>query len=156
MVYKYFTKAALLFAFAMIGSSALNAQGNDDQIQKRIRAQQYVFVPQSISSTSATMPALTKDFDLRVTTDSIIAILPYFGQSNSPQYGRSDDDGIKFTSTNFEYAAVEKKKGKWEITIKPKDVKGVQLFLTVFSNGDALMQVTSPRRESMSYKGYVW
>jgi hypothetical protein len=156
MANKYFTKAALLFAFTIIGSSTLDAQENDSLIQKRILNQQYVFVPQSFSSPSVTMPIMARDFELRVTTDSIIAILPFFGKSNTPQFGRSDDDGIKFTSTDFEYSAVAKKKGKWEITISPKDAKGVRLFLTVFSNGDAHMEVTSPRRETMLYKGYVW
>jgi Domain of unknown function (DUF4251) len=156
MATKYFTKAALLFAFTMTGSSTLNAQDNDSLIQQRIRYQQYVFVPQTFSSPSITMPVTTRDFELRVTTDSIIAILPYYGQSHSAQFGRSDDDGIKFTSTDFEYSAVVKKKGKWEITIKPKDAKGIRLFLTVYNNGEAQMDVTSPGKESMLFKGYVW
>ena len=99
MACKYFTKAALLFAFTMISSSTLDAQKNDSLIQKRIRNQQFVFVPQSFSSPSVTMPIMTRDFELRVTTDSIIAILPFFGRSYTPQFGRSDDDGIKFIST---------------------------------------------------------
>ena len=156
MACKYFTKAVLLFAFTMISSSTLDAQENDSLIQKRIRNQQFVFVPQSFSSPSVTMPIMTRDFELRVTTDSIIAILPYFGKSYTPQFGRSDDDGIKFISTDFEYSAIAKKKGKWEITMEPKDAKGVRLFLTVFNNGDAQMDVTSPRRETMLFKGYVW
>jgi hypothetical protein len=156
MTCKYFTKATFFFAFIIIGSGTLDAQENDSLIQRRIRAQQYVFVPQSFSSSSVTTPIMTRDFELRVLPDSIIAILPYFGKSYTPQFGRSDDDGIKFTSTDFEYSAVAKKKGKWEITMEPKDAKGVRLFLTVFSNGDAQMDVTSPRRETMLYKGYVW
>jgi hypothetical protein len=156
MAFKYFTKSAFLFAFTVIVACTLDAQENDSLIQKRILNQQYVFVPQSFSSQSSTMPVMTNDFSLRVSTDSIIVTLPYYGQSHTAQFGRSEDDGIKFTSTNFEYAAVPKKKGKWEITIKPKDAKGVRLFLTIFNNGDAQMDVTSPGKESMLFKGYVW
>jgi len=156
MDFKYFTKALLFFVFAMLGSNILDAQKNDTLFQKRVRAQQYVFVPLLFSSPSVTMPIMTRDFELRVTPDSIISILPYFGKSYTPQISRSDDDGIKFISTDFEYSAIAKKKGKWEITIKPKDTRGVQLFLTIFNNGDAQMDVTSPRRETMLYKGYVW
>lgn len=156
MTSKYFTKAALVFAFAIIGSGTLDAQENDSLIQRRIRAQQYVFVPLSCSSSSANTPIISREYKLELTGDSVIAILPYFGQSNTPQIGRSDDDGIKFTSTDFAYSAVPKKKGKWEITIEPKDSKGIRVFLTIFNNGDAQMDVTSPRRETLLFKGYVW
>lgn len=156
MASKYFIKAAVLFLFTLISSGTLHAQGNDSLLQKRIQAQQFVFVPQSYSSATVTMPTVAMDYELRVLTDSVIAILPYFGKSYAPQFGRSDDDGIRFTSTEFAYSAVAKKRGKWEITIEPKDAKGVRIFLTVFNNGDATMDVTSPRRETMSYKGYVW
>ncbi len=152
----YFLKAVYLFAFMMAGSFVVAAQDNDSLIQQRIRQQEYVFVPQSCSSPSFNTPITSTIFKLQVTTDSIIAIFPYFGQSNTPQFGRSDDNLIQFSSTDFEYTAVPKKKGKWEITIKPKDAKGIRLFLTVYNNGEAQMDVTSPRRESMLYKGYVW
>src|SRR4030095_8326381 len=134
----------------------INAKKNDSLMQKKIQNKQYVFVPQTYSSPTLTIPINTIDFQLRVTADSVIASLPYFGRSHTAQIGRSDDDGIKFTSTNFYYSAVAKKKGKWEISIEPKDAKGVRLFLTVFNNGDAQMDVTSPSRETMLFKGYIW
>ena len=62
---------------------------------------------------------------------------------------------IKFVSINFKYTAVPKKKGKWEITIEPKDARGVRLLLTIFSNGTAQIDVDSPGNESMLYKGYI-
>jgi Domain of unknown function (DUF4251) len=161
MTTKYFTKAVILFAFTITGSCTLNAQDNaqdnDSLIQRRIRAQQFVFVPQSFSSSSIYMPITVRDYRLEVTYDSIIAILPYFGKSDKAQFGRADDDaGIRFTSKSFAYSAVAKKKGKWEITIEPKDASGVRVFLTIFKNGDAQMDVTSPLKESMLFKGYVW
>lgn len=152
----YFTKASLLFAFILISSITVDAQENDSLLQKRIQNQQFVFVPLSVSSSSVTMSVLARDYKLEVTTDSVIANLPYFGNSNTPMFGRSYDDAIIFASTNFEYSAVAKKKGKWEITIEPKDTKGIRVFLTVFNNGDAQMDVTNPRKETMVFKGYVW
>jgi hypothetical protein len=140
----------------MTGPCTLDAQENDSLVQRRIRNQQYVFVPQSFSSPSVYMPIMARDYKLEVTTDSILAILPYFGKSYRAQFGRSDDDGIRFTSINFAYSAVAKKKGKWEITIEPKDASGVRLFLTIYKNGEAQMDVTSPLKETMLFKGYVW
>ena len=156
MTRNFFTKPVYIFAFIVIGSCTVNAQGNDSLIQKRIQQQQYVFVPQQFSSPSFTTSVMSPDYKIEVFTDSVVTNLPYFGRSNSAQYGRTDNDALVFVSTDFEYEAVPKKKGKWEITIKPKDAKGVRIFLTVFNNGDAQMDVTSPRKESMTFKGYVW
>jgi len=149
-------KPTLLFAIIVVSSFTADAQENDSLLQKRIQQQEYVFVPQTFSSTSFTTAIMSPDYKIRVTTDSVHVNLPYYGRSNTPQIGRSDEDGITFISTDFEYAAVAKKKGKWEITIKPKDAKGVRFFLTVYSTGEAQMDVTSPRKESMLFKGYVW
>jgi Domain of unknown function (DUF4251) len=152
---KYSIKVLILIAFIVTSYCTLDAQEIDDQLQKSIRNQQYVFVALSFTSPSVNNPRMITDYDLRVTTDSIIANLPFFGQNYSPQIGRSDDDGIRFTSVNFEYSAVAKKKGKWVITIKPKDKKGVQIFLTVYNNREATMEVSSPNKETMIFKGYV-
>ena len=157
MATKYFANAFLLFAFSFTGFCTIDAQDNDSLVQLRIRSQQYVFVPQSFSSPSIYAPIMAKDYKLEVKNDSVIVALPYFGKSDRAQFGRADDDaGIRFTSTSFAYSAVAKKKGKWEITIEPKDAKGVRLFLTIYKNGDAQMDVTSPLKETMLFKGYVW
>jgi hypothetical protein len=160
MATKYITKAILLFAFSMTGYCTLNAQinarDNDSLIQRRIRAQQFVFVPQSVSSSYVTMPINSVGYSVSVTTDSVIGVLPYNGRSYTVRHDRSDDEGMKFVSTNFKYSSVAKKKGKWEITIEPIDAKGIRLFLTVFNNGDAEMDVESPAKETMLFKGYVW
>jgi len=156
MTCKYFTETLLLFTCTIISSGTLQAQQNDSLLQKRIQYQQYVFVPLSLSSSTGTVPLSSREFQLRVTYDSVIAVLPFFGSSYSPKFGRSDDDEIRFISTDFEYSAVAKKKGKWEISIISKDVKGIRIFLVVFNNGNAHMDVTSPGRETMLFKGYVW
>ena len=68
----------------------------------------------------------------------------------------SNDDGIKFTSTKFDYKIVEKKKGGWTITIVLNDVRRSQkLFLDVFTNGSATLQVTSNSRDAITFQGYI-
>ena len=48
----------------------------------------------------------------------------------------------------------ELKKGGWEIIIVPDDYKQVQkIFLTVFENASATLQVTSQSRSPISYSG---
>ncbi len=149
-------KAALYFVFTLIGSNILVAQKGDSLLQKRIQFRQYVFEAQAISTQQGNIQLQGSVFKVRVTYDSIIAILPFYGNSYSPQFGRSEDDIINFVSTNFEYTDVAKKKGKWEITMEPKDAKGIRIFLTVFNNGDAQMEAINPRKQTMLYKGYVW
>ncbi len=158
MACKYFPKALFLFAFIVMGSTTLDAQDNDSLLQQRIRQKEYVFVPQSCTSSSGTVPISSRDYKLEVFNDSVKANLPYFGRSNTPQIGgiNTDDLTIVFSTTDFAYSAVAKKKGKWEIEIQPKDAKGIRVYLTVFSNGDAQLDITSPRKESMQFKGYVW
>jgi len=157
MAYKYFAKPALLFVFTMISFSTIDAQENDSLLQKKIKSRDYFFVPESVSTSTVTAPVTSTEYGVSVSMDSIIAFLPFNGKSYSfSRPTQSSDESIKFVSTNFEYSAVGKKKGKWEITIEPKDAKGVRLFLIVFSNGNAEMDVISPGKETMLFKGYVF
>ncbi|MEO8172619.1 MAG: DUF4251 domain-containing protein [Sediminibacterium sp.] len=155
MLYKSFTKAVLLFAFVMISAGALRAQDLSAQIKKTITDKQYVFTAQSYSSSSIPLQTLAVDYELRILGDSLKANLPYFGRSYTAQINVTDG-GMKFTSTRFEYSAEEKKKGKWEITISPKDDRTVQkMFLVVYPDARAMLQVQSQGREPMSFTGYL-
>jgi hypothetical protein len=155
MAHKYFAKAAILFAFIIIGSNALEAQEQESPVQKMMKDKQYIFKAQSYSSSSVPARTLTIDYDLKIKPDSVIAFLPYFGQSYTAQINQTDG-GIKFRSARFDYSGDEKKKGKWQVTIRPKDVRDVsQLFMTVFPDGSAMLQVMSSGREAMTFNGYV-
>jgi len=103
--------------------------------------------------------ALTSLYDLKVKKDSIIAFLPYFGVSHMAPPMGSDDGGIKFATTKFSYKQREKKKGGWEITIKPtennitdwRDVQ--QMILTISPAGYASLTVISSNRDPISFSG---
>ena len=151
---RYVTKAVLVFAFIITGAGALNAQ-LEAQIKKTISDKQYVFTAQTYSSSSVVLQTLVVDYELRVMGDSVRGNLPYFGRSYTAQIATTDG-GIKFTSAKFEYLAEEKKKGRWEIMISPKDDRTVQkMFLTVYPDATANLVVQSPGRETMTFKGYL-
>jgi len=104
---------------------------------------------------------LTSTYDLKIRKDSVTAFLPYFGVAHlAPPIG-SDDGGIKFTSTNFNYKQRELKKGGWEITIKPRDKditdwKDVQqMILNVSPEGYASLLVISSNRDPISFQGDI-
>jgi hypothetical protein len=93
-------------------------------------------------------------YDLRVTRDSIISFLPYYGQAYFDIPYNPTDGGIKFTSTKFDYIVKEKNKGGWEITISPKDAKDIErLILYISRDGYASLSVTSINKDFISYNG---
>ncbi len=94
-------------------------------------------------------------YSVKVTADSVISNLPFFGRSFSASIGSSESP-LVFTSTKFDYTVTDRKKGGWDITIKPRDTNKVQqMTLTIFSNGNASMRVISISRDPMSFEGVV-
>lgn len=134
---------------------AVHAQDLDKSIvQNFIKTKEFVFKAQTVLPMTGMSRQLTSDYDVRFLGDSVVAYLPYFGRAYSAGYG--EGGAIDFTSTKFEYKVKERKKGGWDVSIKPKDAKDVQaLNFTVSENGYASLQVTSNNRQPISYNGYV-
>jgi hypothetical protein len=144
----------------MLSYNELRAQKKDDLkkqvIERCISSHNYVFKAQSVLPTGG-MPVrqLTSDYDLKVSPDSVISYLPYFGKSYSPPMS-TDDAGIMFTSTGFDYTAKEGKKRTWEVEIKFKDQRITQKFnFTIYDNGTAYLQVTGNSRDPISFRGSI-
>jgi|1115.fasta_scaffold08553_2 hypothetical protein len=115
----------------------------------------YIFSAETALPQQGRMQQLTSEFDLTVTPDTIISYLPYFGRAFVAPVNPGEG-GIKFTSVDFTYKEVKKKKKRWEITIEPRDAGSVQqLFLTVFDNGTASLRVNDRNRQSISFNGRV-
>lgn len=133
----------------------IHAQDLDKSVvQNFIKTKEFVFKAQTVLPMTGMSRQLTSEYDVRFLGDSVVAYLPYFGRAYSAGYG--EGGAIDFTSTKFEYKVKERKKGGWDISIKPQDAKDVQaLNFTVSENGYATLQVTSNNRQSISYNGYV-
>lgn len=144
--------ALLCFLFVITGSSLYAQEQADTTVQRA--SGQYFFKAMSFSTQSVGTRALTPgEFDVRVTPDSVIASLPYYGRYFA---GTQSASGIQFRSGSFDYKVEQKKKGKVYITITPKDIRDVrELFLTIFGDGTATLQINSPNRELMSFNGYL-
>lgn len=145
-----------LLVIILTGSSiVIHAQNLDKSVvQNFIKSKEFVFKAQTVLPMTGMSRQLTSEYDVRFLGDSVVAYLPYFGRAYSAGYG--EGGGIDFTSTKFEYKVKERKKGGWDITIKPQDAKDVQtLIFTVSENGYASLQVTSNNRQPISYNGYV-
>ena len=124
-------------------------------VRKMIESKDYVFIAQFVLPTRGPMRQLTSEYDLKVSKEEIEAYLPFFGRAYSAPMNASEG-GIKFTSDEYDYKIKARKKGGWDISIKPEDVRDVRkLFLSVFANGDASLRVLSTNRETIAFNGYI-
>ncbi len=148
---KLITIPLLLLAF-----SAVQAQETKElSTQQIVESKNFIFKAESVNPARSRVRYQTSDYDLAVTSDTVIAFLPYFGRAYSAPIDPSEA-GIKFTSADFDYTVTKKKKSSWEILIRPKDASNIQeLYLTVFDNKKASLRVNSVNRESISFDGYI-
>lgn len=148
----------LLFCIAAAACSQPKESqtGSADQgIGRMIKDQEYTFIARTVLPTGGRIVQLTSNYDLRVSKDSVISFLPYFGRAYTAPIGGTNA-GIQFTSTDFNYKVSERKKGGWQILIRPKDVQDIQqVNLTVSEGGSASLQVTSNNRQPISYNGVI-
>ena len=95
------------------------------------------------------------NYDVRISRDSLIAYLPYYGRAYSAPIGL-DEAGYKFTSTKFSLETTMRKKGGWQITINPKDTKdSVRMYFSISVNGYASLTISSNNKQSITYNGYL-
>lgn len=127
----------------------------DTTIKNLVEGKNFVFQAQSAQPARGASRQLTAGYELRVSMDTLTAQLPYFGRAyNAPMDMRGG--GIEFTSIDFAYTLEAKKKGRWNITIEPKDAKDVrQMILSVSENGYASLQVLSNNRDPINFNGVV-
>ena len=144
----------LLFAIIFTGITVNAQKSNPEEIRKIVESKKYIFKAQIAYPLTGQSRQLTSDYDLKITPNAVTSYLPYFGEAYIAPIDPTQG-GLKFTSTNFEYKAVQNNKG-WEISIRPKDTQDVQEFnLTIFDNGNASLNVSNARRQSISYSGYI-
>src|SRR4029079_8253667 len=125
-----FVNTVMLMAIGLGLATVSNAQNSkkekaarqEQEIKNLIDSQKYVLKAQMVYPLGGRSRNLTSDYDLRVTKESVVSYLPYFGRAYSATPG-SSSGGIEFTSKEFEYAVTAGKKGEWEILIKPKDTQ---------------------------------
>jgi len=145
----------IFFALALFATYVSNAQPGQEGVKTSVKAKKFIFHAQTALPTSGRSRQLTSDYSLRVSSDSLISNLPFYGRAYSVPYG-SGDGGFNFTSTKFEYVANPGKKNGWNINIKPKDVTDFREFsLSLSDNGYGTLQVLTNNRQPISFTGYI-
>lgn len=168
------TLKKLTFLLGLSVSIALTATAQTDKATtaKIVAEKSYTFVATSafpsnaaeINSILSKMPGATgggninlsgSNYDVKITGDSVVAYLPYYGRSYNAPIG-NEDSGFKFTSKNFSYTNEKRKKGGWQVAINSKDAKeNPRMVLTIAENGYASLVVSSNNKPSISYNGYL-
>jgi len=148
---------------ALISSTVAYSQDSKEEriaaqaaaVKSLIESKNYVFVPTSVSPQSGRTRQLTSSYFLKISKDTVVSDLPYFGRAYVAPIN-SSDAGINFTSTEFDYTETLGKKGAWNITIKLKDqTQAREMNLTIFSNGRTDLIVSSNNRQSISFSGDI-
>lgn len=164
-------KTLLITALAFSGLNAV-AQTDQATTAKIVEAKTYTFVARSvtplntqdISSVMSKMPGamqggvinLTETYyEVKVTPDSVVAFLPYYGRSFSAPINQ-DDAGVKFTSKKFNYKSTKGKKRGWDTLIETKDAKeSYRLAFNISDNGYVTLSLNSNNKQSVTYQGYL-
>ena len=158
-----FKKPLLLVLVTVLTAYVSNAQESKEdkkkdklaQIEMLVQSKKFDFVAQTAIPTSGRTINLTSLYNVRLSGDTLISDLPYFGRAYVAPMNPSEG-GIHFTSTQFSYDIKERKKGGWDVTLLPRDTKDVrQMYLTISQEGYASLQVGSENRQNISFNGYI-
>jgi hypothetical protein len=143
----------LLFLFGLYTSAAYT-QNKEAEIKQMVEQKQFVFHAQTALPLSGASKHLTSEYDLKVTPDKVTSYLPFFGRAYSLPYNPTEG-GFNFTSEKFDYTT-SKRKGRWEISIKPKDVRDFKEFsLSISESGYGTLHAISNNRQPISFTGYI-
>jgi len=150
-----FFKQAVLFLLVSSCLSTLHAQEKEASIKAAVQAKQFNFnTIRVLPASGNTRQVSGEGYNVRLTADSLVSYLPYFGRVYTAPL--NNEGGIKFTSTKFDYSVKEKKKGGWEVSVKPKDNDDYRdLLFTVSKDGFATLRIISNNRQPISYQGNV-
>ncbi|MDR2950851.1 MAG: DUF4251 domain-containing protein [Prevotella sp.] len=154
---KKFTIIILIatLGFSCKSGSSLSKEETITSMTEKIESSSYTFIPQTALPTSGRSVNLNYSYSLKVSKDTISAYLPYFGRAYSAPIS-PDDNGIKFTSTDFEYSVSDKRKGMWDVNMMTKDTqRKFNLILRVGDTGYATLTVNENNRQPISFYGKI-
>lgn len=125
-------------------------------VKKSVETFHFTFNAEHVYPTGFKSMYLSPYYDIKVSPDTVQSHLPYFGKAyRAPIH--SDDNGIKFVSTDFDYQiSPGKKEGNWLVTIKINDLRSeVFLHFDIWENGNVYLQVRDVDRDPISFRGSI-
>lgn len=151
----YFLLIVPFLFFSCKASKGLSKEEVIEQIDAKVEAQRYTFEATQAHPANGRVVHLTPDYTLKVTPDSVIAHLPYFGRAYSAP-NPTEEGGIKFISTDFDYSLSEKDKGTYRATIKILDNHNkYELSLLISDNAKGTLYVSQLNKQSITFYGDI-
>jgi len=124
--------------------------------KKLIESGIYTFEATSANTQKGRRIDLTTNYNsLKINKSIVISDLPFFGFSQVSSF--EGDGGIKFNNNNVTYS-IEYLDKKQKITLKFKADNKTEIFdifLTVFADASATLNVSSNQRDFMSFRGGI-
>lgn len=160
---KIFSIISLCLIILLIGCKTKeltpDQQAKAKEYASKIEDRNFTFHANSAQPMSGRSINLNYNYYLKVTKDTIIASLPYYGRSYLAPIDATNIS-IDFTSTNFLYSTNKKDNGSYEIKIEPKDItnqqnEGISLLLSISPSGYATLNALPTNRQSISFYGTV-
>lgn len=99
---------------------------------------------------------LSPYYDVKVSPDTMTVYLPFYGRAYRAPIN-PDENGCRFTSTDFDYQVIPgKKSGNYLVEIKINDQRrDLRFYFDIWENGVARLSVSDIDRQSISYQGEV-
>lgn len=157
IIYTMLAYALIIFAIVACKSTeGLSKTEEKALVEEKINSKNYTFSARTaLPLGGPSIPLSSGYYTLKITGDSVIAYLPYYGRSYTAPIN-PNEGGIKFVSTRFDYAASPKEKGMWNIKIDTQDTpQNSVLTLSVGESGYTTLIVTDNNRQSISFYGEI-
>lgn len=150
-----------IIAFAGCKTKELTPEQQQKAVEyaDKIENQNFTFHANRVQPMTGRSVNLNYNYYLKVSKDTIIANLPYYGRSYvAPVDPRNIS--IDFTSTRFLYSINKKNDGTYEIKIEPQDIanrqnEGISFLLRISKNGYGTLNALPVNRQNVSYYGTV-
>lgn len=136
----------------------LKKQKQEEEYQatkKLVESKTFVFEPDWVTTQKGRRINVSGDgYTLKIENNTTSADLPYFGQAQNVSYGGG---GIEFNNMGAEIN-IENNDKKNKIVVKfnaQEKSESFDIFLTIFSNKNATLSISSSGRNAISFDGKI-
>jgi hypothetical protein len=154
----FLLKSTAVFAFLLLTYCSFAQQDTTPSqiIAAAIQANRWVFTAERSDPVIGRNAYLSSGYNVQCKRDSLVTNLPYAGTLLGPARFPDGSRPLEFTSTSFTISKEQTAKGKWIVTLKPKDHYDViSLTFTFFENGRASLDIILTNRSPIDFYGTV-
>lgn len=99
---------------------------------------------------------LTADYSIALRGDTVTSWLPYFGVAHRADISNDSASPLIFKEKAYDVKVVKGRRGAYDITFATRHrSEMLEYRLSVFPNGNAMLNVTSSDRDAISFDGDV-